>query len=88
MKKIPEFKSAKEIAEFWDTHSSAEYWHDMEKCDDVFKRSPLKPLSLKIDSNMFNKIKALAHKKGLNYSSYIRLLLYQGIEHDIKGISY
>lgn len=87
MKKIPEFKTIKEAAGFWDTHSSADYWHEMEKGEDTFKRASLKSLSMKIDPGMFSKIKALAKRKGLTYSSYIRLLLSQGIEQEIRKIS-
>lgn len=86
MVKIPEFKDLKEMAEFWDTHSSSEYWEDMEECDDTFKRPTLKPLNIKIDPNMFQKIKALAKRKGLTYNAYIRLLLSQGLEKELREI--
>jgi len=41
-KKIPRFKSDKEAAEFWDTHSSADYWDQMKDVTDQisFSRSP------------------------------------------------
>lgn len=29
-KVLPKFKSRKEVAEFWDTHSSADYWDQFE----------------------------------------------------------
>ena len=40
--KIPDFKSVKEEKEFWDSHSSADYWDDMKECSDTFKRSKIK----------------------------------------------
>ena len=33
MAKIPEFKSVKEAAEFWDTHDTTEYFDDMEDAE-------------------------------------------------------
>ncbi len=42
MDKIPKFKSEKEEREFWATHSSADYWEDMEECEDTFKHPKLK----------------------------------------------
>lgn len=84
MAKIPEFKNIQETAKFWDTHSSADYWQDMEPCDDTFERPTLKPLSIKIDPNMLRKIKALARRKGLTYNAYIRLLLSQGLEDEMR----
>jgi predicted HicB family RNase H-like nuclease len=84
---IPEFDKLEDIAEFWDTHSSADYWEDMEESDDTFKRPVLKPLSIKIDPNMFRKIKAMAKKKGLTYNAYIRLLLSEGLEKEFREVS-
>ncbi len=52
MDKIPKFKSEKEEQEFWATHSSADYWEDMEECEDTFKRPKLKSICLKIAPNM------------------------------------
>ena len=75
MKKIPEFKSNKEEREFWATHSSADYWDDMKKSDDKFKRTKLKPISLKLDPNLLERIRVVAQKRGLSYNAMIRYLL-------------
>jgi predicted DNA binding CopG/RHH family protein len=84
MKKIPEFKSIKEEREFWANHSSADYWDDMEKSDDKFKRPKLKPISLKLDPNLLERIRVVAHKRGLSYNAMIRYLLSKGIEKEIR----
>jgi predicted DNA binding CopG/RHH family protein len=85
MAKIPEFKSKKEERDFWATHSSADYWDDMEECDDTFKRPKLKSVSLKLDPSMLEKIKVIAHKRGLSYNALIRYLLSKGIEKELKS---
>ena len=84
MAKIPKFKSEKEEREFWDTHSSADYWDDMQECDDTFKRPKLKSVSLKIDPQMLEKVKAIARKRGLSYSALIRDLILKGLERELK----
>ncbi len=84
MAKIPEFKSKEEEREFWATHSSSDYWDDMEKCDDAFKRPKLKSVSVKLDPGLLEKIKVIAHKRGLSYNALIRYLLSKGIEREIK----
>lgn len=84
MKKIPEFKSIKEEREFWASHSSADYWDDMEKSDDIFKRPKLKAISLKLDPNLLERIRIVAHKRGLSYNAMIRYLLSKGIEREIR----
>lgn len=81
---IPEFKDDKEMADFWDTHSSADFWDEMKESGDTFKRPVLKPLSIRIEPNMFRKVKALARRKGLTYNAYIRLLLAEGLEREMR----
>jgi len=86
MSKIPEFKSKKEEREFWATHSSADYWDDLEVCDDTFKRPKLKSISLKIDPGLLERIRVVASKRGLSYNAMIRYLLSKGIEREIKEL--
>jgi predicted DNA binding CopG/RHH family protein len=86
MSKIPEFKTKKEEREFWGTHSSADYWDDMEECDDTFKKPKLKSISLKLDPGLLKRIRIIAHKRGLSYNAMIRYLLSKGIEREIKEI--
>ncbi len=85
MAKIPEFKTKEEERKFWASHSSADYWDDTEECDDTFKRPKLKSVSLKLDPAMLEKIKVIAHKRGLSYNALIRYLLSKGIEKELKG---
>lgn len=84
MEKIPKFKEIKEMAEFWDSHSSADSWDTMAEGDDTFVKPTLKPLCIKMDPNMLQKIKALSRRKGLTYNAYIRLLLSQGLENELR----
>lgn len=86
MSKIPEFKTKQEERAFWTSHSSADYWGDMEECDDTFKRAKLKSVSLKLDPGLLEKIKVIAHKRGLSYNALIRYLISKGIERELKEI--
>ena len=86
MSKIPEFKSKEEEREFWATHSSADYWDDLEECDDTFKRPKLKSISLKLDPNLLERIRVVAHKRGLSYNAMIRYILSKGIDQEIKQL--
>jgi vacuolar-type H+-ATPase subunit C/Vma6 len=65
-------------------HLLRSYWDDMEECDDTFKRPKLKSVSLKLDPGLPEKIKVIAHKRGLSYNALIRYLLSKGIEREIK----
>lgn len=85
MKKMPEFKTENDEAEFWKRHSIGDYWSDLKESDDAFKRPKLTPITLKFDPLLLKKIKMLARKRGLSYNSYIRYLLAKSIERDITA---
>ncbi len=85
MAKIPEFKTKEEERKFWETHSSADYWDDMQDADDEFQPPRLKSVSLKLDPEVMEKIRAVARKRGLSSSALIRFLLSKGIENEIKS---
>lgn len=83
MKKIPKFKTAEEEIRFWQKHSISEYWGELEKSDDTFKRPKLTPVTLKFDPILLKKLKMLARKRGVSYNAYIRLLLAKGVEREM-----
>ncbi len=45
-KKLPYFETRKEAAEFWDTHSSADYWDELEEVELKLDPSIKKPRDL------------------------------------------
>jgi len=49
MKKIPKFRTGEEAARFWEKHSIADYWDDLEDSKDIFKKPKLTPVTLKFD---------------------------------------
>lgn len=79
MKKLPEFSTQEEEIKFWETHSIADYWDELEEGKDVFKRPKLIPVTLKFDPLVLNKIKSLASKKGISYTAYIRYLIAKSV---------
>lgn len=83
MKKLPTFKTQEEEIRFWETHSIAEYWEDLDESADTFERPKLTPVTLKFDPLVLKKLKMLARKRGISYNAYIRLLLAKGVEKEI-----
>ena len=61
-KKVPHFKTVEEAAVFWDTHSTADYWDEME---DVDVKIELKDENeyIKIDQQLLQQIQMVAHAK-------------------------
>ncbi|TAN41962.1 MAG: hypothetical protein EPN22_13785 [Nitrospirae bacterium] len=85
MKNMPVMKTEEDEIKFWESHSIGDYWDDLQKCGDVFKRPKLTPVTLKFDPLVLKKIKMLARKRGLSYNAYIRYLLAKSVERDITA---
>lgn len=77
LKKLPNFKSIKEEAIFWDTHSLTDYY-DFSKAKwgrFVLEKSKKKDnsLTIRLQSDLKEKLDNLAQKLGLSASSLIRM---------------
>jgi predicted HicB family RNase H-like nuclease len=81
--KVPDFKSVKDEAQFWEEHSVADYWEDLEESDDRFERPALTPVTIRSDPIVLKKIKMLARKRGISYNAYTRYLLAKSVEHEL-----
>ena len=72
-KPIPTFKTYKEEAEFWDTHSFADYW-DESRMVEFVEPSPKKAvIHVKMAENLKEKIEQVAKTKDISVSSLIRM---------------
>lgn len=74
---IPEhFNNAEEAGEFWDSHSSADYWNEMEKKEiefDIRKRTFLVP----VDSRIYLLARKQAEAEHRTVEQIINTLLTQ-----------
>lgn len=84
MKKLPKFKTEAEEIRFWELHSIADYWDELEEGSDIFKRPKLTPVTLKFDPLVLKKIRMLARKRGISYNSYIRYLIAKSVEKEMQ----
>jgi len=85
MKKIPQFNSDAECAEFWDNNSIVDYIDEFEKADDIVFEKPQKQVvTLRLEREFIQKLKAMAHHKGLPYSSLIRMWLVEKANEEVK----
>jgi predicted DNA binding CopG/RHH family protein len=74
MAKVPVFTSEQEESEFWDTHDSTDFFEDTKE---VNKRlsgpRPRKTLiSLRLDQETIEGLKALASEQGIGYQTLLR----------------
>src|SRR3990172_11572913 len=81
--KIPKFKTIEEEAEFWDTHSFADYWDEFEDVDIVIELHKPKEetLVLRLQKGLKDKLESIAKSKGLNTSALARMWLIEKMRH-------
>ena len=76
-KQIPSFNSYEEMAEFWDTHSLANYWDQTEPA--AFEVSPeaRRRYLVAVDREVLARVQRLARTRGVSIESLVNLLLEQ-----------
>ena len=88
MPQLPDFKTAEEEAEFWETNNLTEYWDQLEPVaftvDPELKakikaRSNLKRVTLRLNQDQVNAAKRIAVRKGLPYQTLMRMWIVNGI---------
>jgi hypothetical protein len=79
-KQIPAMKSYAEIAEFWDTHSLADYWDQTEPAEFEISPNARHRYLVAVDPDLLSRVKRLAHSRGLSTESLINLLLEQRVQ--------
>ena len=76
MATVPKMKTDEEIAEFWDTHSLADFDEDLEVVDNIEFIKPEKQIvSVRLDRKDIKTLKAIARKKGLGHSTLARIFI-------------
>lgn len=82
MKKLPEFKSEEEEAEFWDTHDTTEY---TEEWDELIIGGPKSAsVHIRVEPQVKAKLEEYAHSKNMEISDMVRPWFYEGLEREIR----
>ena len=76
-KPTPPTDSLDAIAEFWDTHSLADYWDQTEPAEFEFDPQARRRYLVAIDPEILARVRTVAKQKGLQTESLINLWLEQ-----------
>lgn len=79
-KPIPPTDSLEAIAEFWDTHSLADYWDQTEPAEFEFDPQAKRRYLVAIDPDVLVRVRTVARQKGLQTESLINLWLEQKLK--------
>ena len=85
--KIPDFKTEKEEADFWDTHSSIDFIDESEQINfeinfELKEQSKLKKILTTVSLNHLTKIKQIAERKKIPYEILIESWIKEAIKRE------
>jgi hypothetical protein len=72
-RRIPEFANREEEAEFWDTHSLADYWDEFKPVRVRFSRNLSEGITIHLDLETLGKVRSLAKEKGIDPTVVIQM---------------
>ncbi len=91
---IPKFRTEKEEAEFWDTHSIAQVWNQLAKVNVELsgtlkekiheRRKAKKLISLRLEPEQVESLKSAASKRGIGYLTLIRMWVAEKLAKEQK----
>lgn len=79
-KTIPQTSSYDEIAEFWDTHSLADYWEQTEPAEFEIDPQARRRYLVALDPDLLKRVRRIAQSRGLATESLVNLLLEQRLQ--------
>ena len=78
-KRIPEFASIEEEAAFWDTHSTTDYEDEFKPVRVRFAKKLSEGLTIRLDPNTLEKVRAEAHERGIGATTLIRMWVLEHV---------
>ncbi|HUU38707.1 MAG TPA: CopG family antitoxin [Candidatus Desulfaltia sp.] len=87
MKKIPKFKTKEEVARYWETHSFQDYHKDTNDAEIAFVKKPKKTVAIRLDPDDIKSVEKIAERKGLSYTSLLRMWIKEHLSREAKRLS-
>lgn len=85
---LPIFKNEDEEREFWSTHDSTDYidWSKAERV--IFPNLKLtkRPISLRINEGLLNKVKVIANKKDVPYQTLMKQYILEAADKEYRRL--
>lgn len=77
--------SDRDVAEFWETHSVADYWDELEPAELTKKAKPRQVVTLRLDPQAVEALRALARRRGINYTTLARAWIAERLRHELHA---
>jgi predicted DNA binding CopG/RHH family protein len=87
MKKIPQFSSEKEEAEFWATHDATAFLDETLPVDVTFvdARPPRTRIALQFDPATIKDLKTVAQHQGTDYQTLLRAWIVERLKRELSA---
>lgn len=72
-KKVPDFDTIEDLAEFWDNHDSTDF--TLRETGAVFERPELEQISIRLPKPVLARLKALAQASGIGHTTLARVII-------------
>jgi predicted DNA binding CopG/RHH family protein len=79
-RRIPVFSSIKKEAEFWDTHSTADYEDEFKPARVRFAKKLSEGITIRLDTDTLSKVRTEAHSKGIGATTLIRMWVVENVK--------
>lgn len=70
----------KELAEFWDTHSFADYWDKLKPAKVRFAKNLSSAMTVRFDAETETKLRLEAQKKGVGPTTLVRMWVREKLQ--------
>ncbi len=86
IKQIPNFETEDEERAFWATHDSTDYlnWSEAKPVTLARLKPSTKTISLRLPESMLNELRLLANKRDVPYQSWIKIVLQERIDQELR----
>ncbi|MCX8103298.1 MAG: BrnA antitoxin family protein [Candidatus Bipolaricaulota bacterium] len=82
--KIPRFRSAREEAEWWDTHDVTEIEGLEVVPEEIFVKPKKQIVSVRLERQLVDLLKRIAREKGLGHTTLVRLWVIEKLREHQK----
>ncbi len=82
--RIPEFTSIEEEAEFWDTHSTADYEDEFKPVRARFAKNLSENIAVRLDPETLAQLRELSHAKGIGPTTLIRMWILEHLKEETR----
>lgn len=77
---VPKFRSRQAEAEFWDTHSFADYWDEFTPAKVRFAKKLSAPVSMRLDLTTLEAVRERAAAIGIGPTTLIRIWIMERLQ--------